>query len=99
MGIDSLIDYLEALHGKCAGMVFPTVQGGAFGGTAEEWCAQYWDVIIPVIEKRLQAHSKTWVCGSDRPTIADFKVWQNIGNSLANPGAGGIPQDCKDAVE
>ena len=36
---------------------------------------EYYDKKLPIVEARLQASGKKFIGGTDRPTIADFKVF------------------------
>ena len=81
--IDSIVDFVEDLQPKFAGWLFPAVQGGQLeaGEGADQWIADYWDKVIPVIDARLAAHGKPFIGGTDRPTIADFKAIQTVVSS------------------
>lgn len=63
-----------------------------------EWLAGGYGKVIPIYEKRLAAHGKRFLAGTDRPTIADFKAFQhNIGFSDVNPSTP-IPRETLDKI-
>ena len=39
---------------------------------------QFWEKQSKVVEERLSSHDKPFVAGTDRPTIADFKLFAQI---------------------
>ena len=83
--IDSLIDFVEDLHGKFAEYVLPVMEGNGLsdeGGQA--WLSDYWDKLIPVLERRLTEHGQSFLAGTQRPTIADFKAFQTLSCSVYN---------------
>ena len=67
---DSIVDFLEDLTGKYVGVLFDVNNAEK----QEGWFTNYWDKVLPVIEARL-AHGKTFIAGTDRPTICDFKAF------------------------
>ena len=85
--IDSMVDFAEGLLPKCNGWIFPAVTGGEIDLSKEDaWFANYWDVLIPVVEARLSEHGKKFIAGTDRPTIADFKCFAQVSTSSSlNP--------------
>ena len=55
--IDSLIDFVEDLHGKFAEYVLPVMEGGGLSESkGQAWLVDYWDKLIPVLERRLTEH-------------------------------------------
>ena len=40
-----------------------------------KWFTDIWDMIIPELESRLVKHGNTFLAGTMRPTIADFKAF------------------------
>ena len=97
--IDSLVDFAEDNQGKFGTWVLPTTQGAQIDMSKEaEWLAGGYGKVIPIYEKRLAAHGKRFLAGTDRPTIADFKAFQhNIGFSDVNP-ATPIPRETLDKI-
>ena len=55
-----------------------------FGGApfdeskAPAWFEAFWDKVIPVLEARLAEHGAKFLAGTARPTIADFKAFQQV---------------------
>ena len=74
--IDSMVDYADEMISKCNDWIMPAVFGGNIDETkTDQWFAEYWDKIIPVIEARLNDHGRKFIAGTNRPTIADFKCF------------------------
>ena len=61
--------------------------------------ADYWDKIIPVVEARLAGHGKKFIAGTDRPTIADFKCFQNVIHALPSNSACVVPANVQAQLE
>ena len=89
--IDSIVDFVEDLQPKYAGYIFPVTTGAQLSEDASEWFSGYWDKVIPIIEKRLAGHGKTFIAGTDRPTIADFKAFQTVISGTAINPACAVP--------
>lgn len=86
--IDSIVDFAEDLFGKCNGWLLPAVLGGEIDMSKEdEWFDNYWKKLLPVLEARLSEHSKKFIAGTDRPTIADFKCFANVSRASSMNGA------------
>lgn len=63
----------------------------------DTWFSGYWDVILPVLEKRFD-HGKKFIAGTTKPTIADFKAFSThiAWDSTLNSGCGvdaGVQQE------
>ena len=75
--IDSLVDFIEDNRGAHDNFFLPVLGGGApVESEGDAFVNGYFGKVLPVIEKRLNAHGKTFLAGTDRPTIADFKAFQ-----------------------
>ena len=88
--IDSIVDYMDSMTGKCHDWILPAVMGGTSPDESktDEWFSGYWDKVIPVLEARLQSHGKKFLGGTDRPTIADFKAFSSVSHvSSINPAS------------
>ena len=75
--IDSIVDFVEDNRSGHDNFFNPVLGGGApqeseGDNLVNGWCMK----VFPVIERRLAAHGKTFIAGTDRPTIADFKAFQ-----------------------
>ena len=75
--IDSLCDFQEDIVGMFVQYIFPVLSGGDPGD--EEKYITFWNKQSAVVEKRLKGHGKPFVAGTDRPTIADFKLFAQVG--------------------
>ena len=97
--IDSIVDFVEDLQPKYVGYVFAGLEGGC-SDDASAWFADYWDKVIPVIEKRLAGHGKPFIGGTSRPTIADFKAFQTCISAVGehNPACI-VPQGVQDQLK
>ena len=91
--IDSMLDYAEDRMNDFNSYLFPGVLGNPL--TDEEgkkWAEEtYWRKCIAQVGKRLQSHGKPFVAGTDRPTVADFKLFACPSVSLEMNSATIIP--------
>ena len=63
--IDSLVDFTEGLHTKFAEYILPVMEGdGLSERDGQEWLAEYWDKLIPVVERRFEEHGQPFVAGT-----------------------------------
>lgn len=77
--IDSMVDFIEGEFGNCGKWLGPATQGQPLDPAGEDgWFTGYWDKIMPVVEKRLAGHGKKYIGGTDRPSIADFKLFGTL---------------------
>ena len=97
--IDSIVDFVEDLQPKYVGYLFPAITGGAVSEDASTWFADYWDKVIPVIEARIAGHGKTFIAGTDRPTIADFKAFQTVISGTSINPACVVPESVRAQLE
>ena len=85
--IDSLCDFHEDIVGMFVQYLMAKVMSG---GTADygdlEKYLGFWQKQSSVVEKRM-AHGKPFVAGTDRPTIADFKLFGQVSY--------GFPDSCQ----
>lgn len=96
--IDSLLDYMEDMQGKKQTYMSPILGGGAPGEDgSQEWIDTYYGAIFDILEKRMAAHGKNFVGGTDRPTCADFKVFSSMSDTIYN-SASPIPASILDRV-
>ena len=75
--IDSLCDFMDDLVPKFSAYLFPLTKGEPLGDP-EAWLTEFWDKMISVVERRMNKHGKKFVAGTDRPTIADFKLFAPV---------------------
>ena len=74
---DSLCDFMEDILNLFMKSLLPVMFG--YGPFADpETHLTFYDKHTTVIEARLTAHGKPFVAGTDRPTIADFKMFAPI---------------------
>ena len=98
--IDSIVEFMEPFIKKCTGFLFKKLNG--MGEVDESKLDEYvggtWGTFIPVIEARLLEHSKPFIAGTERPTIADFAAFQiAFGATDINPHSV-MPESIKSAV-
>ena len=82
--IDSLVDYIEDHTNKFAAYLFPVTKGEQVSDDASGWFSDYWEKVMPLIEKRMAEHGKPFVGGTDSPSIADFKAFASVSVSLSD---------------
>ena len=74
--IDSLVDFVEDNRGGHDAFFAPILGGGQpEESQGDTFVASYFAKVLPIIERRLAAHGKNFLAGTDRPTIADFKAF------------------------
>eukprot|EP00806_Schmidingerella_arcuata_P002018 Macronucleus_2825.p2 GENE.Macronucleus_2825~~Macronucleus_2825.p2 ORF type:complete len:218 (+),score=74.43 Macronucleus_2825:1-654(+) len=97
--IDSLCDLQEDIVNKFFGYLLPVLGGGA-PGDATDFLASFWDKQIGVVQGRLQASCKPFAAGTDRPTIADFKLFAQVSCVLpeCNPACV-VPADVQPQIQ
>ena len=99
--IDSMVDFVEDNRGAHDTFFAPILGGGApdeAGGDA--FVNGCFGKICPVVEKRLAAHGKSFIAGTDRPTIADFKLFQLHMSTLDPQGpANAVPPSVQAKVD
>lgn len=75
--IDSLVDFVEDNRGGHDRFFDPVLGGGTPDESqGDTFVNNYWNKVLPIVERRLTAHGKNFLAGTDRPTIADFKAFQ-----------------------
>lgn len=72
--IDSICDFIEDVVDIFFKYPLPAVAFHRAPGDADAWFADFWEKLVPVLDKRLAGHGKPFIAGTDRPTIADFKA-------------------------
>ena len=101
--IDSLCDFMEDIITKFAPFLFPAMNGKEVGTGSvdkETHMTVFWDKSIGVIQARLAAHGKPFVAGTDRPTIADFKLFGQPSVAFTATNAACVmPQDLQDEIQ
>mmetsp|Transcript_13831 Transcript_13831/g.17528 ORF Transcript_13831/g.17528 Transcript_13831/m.17528 type:complete len:147 (-) Transcript_13831:35-475(-) len=95
--IDSLCDFAEDLTPKFEAYVLPFLLQGKLGN-ARTWQTDFWDRHIEVIEERLFQHGKKFIVGTERPTIADFKMFAPVSLALKVNSASVVPTDIQEQV-
>ena len=89
--IDSIVDFVEDNRGAHDTFFAPVLGGGAPDESGSDaFVNGCFGKICPVIERRLAAHGKTFIAGTDRPTIADFKTFQLHMSTLDPQGSANI---------
>ena len=74
--IDSMIDFVEDHQVKFTKYIIPVTQGKIITEEgSQEWFESYWDKVISVIDTRLAGHGETFIAGTKKPTVADFKAF------------------------
>ena len=58
--------------------------------TEEQFLSDFWDAHIRVVDARLRESSKDYVAGTNAPTVADFKMFGEVGMALAETNDGTI---------
>ena len=101
--IDSLCDFQEDILNKFGGFLFPKVMGKGEVGTGsvdrENFFTLFWNKQIAVVEGRLAGHGKPFVAGTDRPTIADFKLFGQVSVGLSDTNSGCVvPEDVQTEI-
>ena len=57
--IDSLMDFMEDMQSKKSAYMSPILGGQPVGlEGSDEWCANYYDKIISIVEARMNSHGK-----------------------------------------
>ena len=101
--IDSLCDMQEDILSKFAGFMFPLTNGkepGSGSVNKETFMTVFWDKQIGVVQGRLAAHGKLFATGTDRPTIADFKLFAQPCVAFTSTNAACVmPQDLQDEIQ
>ena len=96
--IDSIVDFIEENHGKWSSYLMPALQGDEITEEGSyEWLDGYFGRVLPVIEKRLAENQNPFIGDTARPSIADFKAFQSLSDTLFNP-ASVCPQSVKEAL-
>ena len=72
--IDSLMDFAEDLQPSIGQYLFP-VQFGRPHGDRQRFLDGWFRKHMKVCGDRLASHGKPFLAGTDRPTIADFKMF------------------------
>ena len=98
--IDSLMDYAEDIQTKFGQFLFP-VYFGKPPGDEQVFLENFWDKHITVVGGRLKGHGHRFVAGTDKPTIADFKMFATVSIGLAecNPGGCGVPEETGQKIQ
>ena len=97
--IDSIVDFMEDKQGAHVAIYSPLLASQPFDPSkADAWFSDFWDKVIPVLEKRLSGHGKKFIAGTDRPTIADFKAFQTVIMNLDSNSGCVLPQDIRDRL-
>ena len=84
-----MLDYGDDAFGWFNDYVLPGFMGNkALSEEAgKEWAeTTYMNKVVKQVEKRLQSHGKPFIAGTDKPTIADFKLFSPPSNVLFNQG-------------
>ena len=73
--------------------VMPKMLGGELGD--QDKFMAFWTKQSACLEARLAAGKKTFAAGTDKPTIADFKLFAQVSYGLAaiNTNACMVPED------
>ena len=90
--IDSIVEYIEDMQGKFSPYIRTGLQGGEMTEAAgTQWVSDYWEHVVPIVNKRLREHGKPFIGGTDRPTIADFKAFAHVSTGTDMNQASPIP--------
>ena len=76
--VDSLVDFLEDNQEAFGLYQVMLMQGKEPTAERKENFFAWWDKVPALLEKRLAAHGKRFLAGTDTITIADFKAFQTF---------------------
>ena len=87
--IDSIVDFMEDSNGAFFAYFFPDFAGKELtdDAAADKWLNDFWGKVLPIVEKRLKESGSGYIAGTSGPTIADFKTYQPVMESLHNPAS------------
>jgi len=96
--VDSLMDFMEDLYPVHRKYIMPMFMGQPITGGHEEVMKNCYCRIFDAIETRMNTHGKKFVAGTDRPTIADFKLFAPLCSlGKLNPMSA-YPEECKEMM-
>ena len=78
--------------------MLPYLSDGIFGTGKVAWLTNFWDRHIQVLEDRLFVHGQKFLIGTERPTIADFKLFAPVSLVTTINPATAIPRDILEQV-
>ena len=92
--IDSLQDFAEDVLMMFGGYMFAMNRGNMEGiEEKREKHLAYWDKHIKLIGDRLEASGKPFAGGTDRPSIADFKVFAQPSRFFKDTNSGSVVEE------
>ena len=56
--------------------------------TEERFLSYFWDAHIRIVDAHLRESGKDYVSGTNAPTVADFKMFGQVGMALADTNDG-----------
>lgn len=97
--IDSLCEFQEDIVGMFVQYIMPKMMGGELGD--QDKFMTFWTKQSDILEARLAAGKKKFAAGTDKPTIADFKLFAQVSYGLAsiNTTACMVPEDVQAQVQ
>ena len=58
--------------------------------TEEQFLEEFWDPHIRVVAARLREHGKDFLAGTNKPTVADFKMFGQVSMAMGEMNTGSI---------